>query len=262
MPPRVADSLDIPTLPWSVIKSRLAQMWDVRDAPHHSVIGQTRSGKSYLTRHGILDVCKNDRVLFIDAKGDDPTLEGLGKVVHRFPNRLRRATAHNERPFLSDTSSANAQRKRRPMQDWFRLVTSPQWEIATQQVEEALDAVYQDGDWIVVVDETRYVTDARVPGLGLRGLWEQINFRGGSRGVGMVSLTQEPRWVPGSFYTQSSFYWFSRVEDELAQKRIGEVGSSRELLPYLKTIPRRWWVYTDNLEDERFWALTTVPARG
>lgn len=221
-------------------------MWTVRDAPHHSIIAQTRAGKSYLARYGILDTCKYDRVLFIDAKGDDPTIVGLGQEVTRFPRRVKRI----RREFLQDETKAR--------QNWFRLVCSEDTDIARQQVHEALDLVYREGNWIVVIDELRYVTDKRDPGLGLESLWNRLIFRGGSRGIGVVSLTQEPRWVPGAFYTQSSFYWFSRIEDEVAMKRISEIGSSRALLPILTRIPRHHWIYTDNLENDRFWAFTKV----
>lgn len=248
------EELIIPKVPWPVIQNRLARMWQIRDAPHHSVMGQTRSGKSHLTRHGILPTCYFDRVLFLDCKGDDPTINGLGRVVQRFPSKLARA----QRQLFEEEERTG----RGKGGNWFRLVTDVNWDIARDQVEEALTRAFHEGDWIVVVDELRYVTDPRQPGLNLPGPWEQIVLRGGSRGVGLINLTQEPRWVRGSFYTQSSFYWFSRVEDEAAQKRISEVGSSRSLLDYLGRIPRRWWVYMDNLEDERFWALTTVTGRG
>lgn len=212
-------------------------------------MGQTRSGKSYLTRHGILETCTYDRVLFIDCKGDDPTIMGLGKVVNRFPTRLQR----NTRDFMDDSD--------KPRSQWFRLVTSRNWAEARDQVGEALTEVMNEGDWIVVVDELRIITDTREPGLNLAPLWEAIMLRGGGRGVGAVNLTQEPRWVRGSFYTQPSFIWISRVEDEAAQKRIAEIGSSRALMDHLPGIARRVWIYTDNLEDERFWAYTQVPAR-
>lgn len=238
--------LVIPEVPWPTIRSRLQRLWVVRDAPHHSIMGQTRSGKSYLTRYGILDVCQWDRVLFIDGKGDDQTLLGLGRVVNRFPSKLTR-------------SARQLMRDEAPRENWFRLVTSEDWAVAHEQVGEAYEKVMEEGDWIIVTDELRYSTDARSPGLNLGPQWEAIRLRGGSKGVGAVDLTQEPRWVRGSFYTQSSFYWLSRIEDEAAQKRVAEIGSSRALMDYLNKIPRRKWVYMDNLEDERYWALTQVP---
>lgn len=247
---RSYEPLEIPTMPWSTIQSRLAQMWKVRDAPHHSVMGQTRSGKSYLTRYGILETCRWDRVLFLDGKeGKDPTVAGLGRPVQRFPSKGLRSG----RQLMADDA---------PRDNWFRLVADRNVAIARDQVGEALDRVMVEGDWIVVVDELRWLCDFKPPNLNLRAPWEEIILRGGGRGVGAVSLTQEPRWVPGAFYTQSSFYWFSRVEDEAAQKRVAEVGSSRALFDHLSIIPKRLWIYMDNLEDERFWAYTQVPARG
>lgn len=242
---RVTEELYVPELSWSVIRSRITRLWNVRDAPHHSIIGQTRSGKSYLTTHGILPTRAWDRVLLIDCKGDDPSLNGFGRPVTRWPSRLTRS----RRQLMRDNEKYG---------NWFRLITSDDWDVARDQVEEVFDRAKDEGDWIIVVDELRYVIDPRAPGLNLAAKWEQIVLRGGSRGVGLVNLTQEPRWIRGSFYTQSSFYWFSRVEDEAAQKRIAEVGSSRSLLPFLTKIPRRKFLYMDNLEDERFWALTGI----
>jgi hypothetical protein len=210
-----------------------------------SIMGQTRSGKSYLTRYGILPTCQWDRVLFIDGKGDDRTIMGFGKVVNEFPSKPMRTA----RQLAQD---------RRPGENWYRLVTSRDFTTARAQVKHALEQVMNEGDWVVIIDELRYITDSREPGLNLKPQWEAIILRGGGRGVGCVSLTQEPRWVPGSFYTQSSFYFISRVEDERAQLRLSEIGSSRALMEHLPTIPRRRWIMTDNLEDKRFWAYTQV----
>lgn len=245
--PATRTELIIPDVPWPVIRSRLQRLWTVRDAPHHSIMGMTRSGKSYLTRYGILDVCQWDRVLIIDCKGDDPTLSGLGRVVNRFPSKMTR-------------SARQLMRDDQPRENWFRLVISSDWAVAREQVQEALERVLEEGDWIVVIDELRVITDTRAPGLNLAPQWEAIILRGGFKGVGAVNLTQEPRWVRGSFYTQGSFYWISRVEDEASQKRIAEIGSSRSLIDHLGLIRRKKWIYMDNLEDDRFWAMTQVPA--
>lgn len=247
MPVRAPVELVIPDVPWYEIRSRLQRLWVVRQNPHHSIIGQVGSGKSYLMRHGILDVCRYDRVLFIDTKGDDPTLRGLGKVVNSYPGKLWRAARR-----IGDDNE--------DMANWFRLVTSVKWDRARDQVQEALTKVMEEGNVIVVIDELRAITDVRAPGLNLSPEWEALVLRGRSRGVGVVNGTQEPRWVRGSFYTQSAFYWISRVEDEAAQKRIAEIGSSRGLMLHLPMVKKRRWIYTDNLEDDRYWAYTQVPA--
>lgn len=242
-------SLVIPDVPWMHVRARLQRLWKITDAPHHSIMGQVGSGKSYLMRHGLLDLCPWDRVLFIDAKGDDPTTRGWGRVVNQFPTKLSRST----RKLMQDDE---------PGGNWFRLVTSHEWERARDQVRYALQRVMREGNWVVAIDELRYITDTRAPGLNLAPEWEAIILRGRSKGVGLINATQEPRWIRGSFYTQPSFIWVSRVEDEAAQKRIAEIGSSRALMEHLPTIRRRWWIYTDTLEDERYWAMTQVPAIG
>jgi len=239
--------MSIPWVHWDMVRGRLNRLWVARNAPHVSVMGQTRSGKSYLVCHGILDLCRWDRVLIIDVKGDDPTLAGTGKPVRHIPTVMR--------------SIRQMMRDERPRQNWYRLVTYEDFEDAHCQVGEALERVFSEGDWVVVIDELRAIVDPRPPGINLKPQWERFMLRGGSKGIAMVNLTQEPRWVPGSFYTQPSFVWLSRVEDEASQKRIAEIGSSRALLPHLSRIPKKEWLYMDNEESDRYWAHTKVVKR-
>lgn len=208
-------------------------------------MGQTRSGKSYLVRHGILPLCQWDRVLIIDVKGDDKTLTGLGKPIRQIPRLM--------------PGMRKLIREERPRDNWYRLVaTNPDWGQSREQVATALQTVRQQGDWVVIVDELRAITDPQPPGLRLAPIWEELMLRGGSRGISMVNLTQEPRWVRGSFYTGAQFFWLSKIEDEAAQKRVAEIGSSRGLLPHIQRVPRHNWIYMDNQEDERFYARTKV----
>lgn len=229
--------------PWESVRARLNRLWIARSAPHHSIMGQTRSGKTYLYTMGILQLAKWDRVLIIDVKGDDPSLQ-IGKPVRRLPGKL--------------AGAKKIVQEDRPYENWFRLVTYPDWEDAHEQVGEAYERVFSDGEWIVVSDELRAIVDPRPPGINLRPQWERFRLRGGSRGIAMLDATQEPRWVPGSFYTQSSFFWYSRIEDESAQKRLSEIGSSKALMPHLARIPKRRWLYMDNEEEDRYWARTMV----
>lgn len=189
-------------------------------------------------------MCKWDKVLIVDVKGDDSTLRGTGKPVRKIPGFM-----HSVRRMMESE---------KPRQNWFRLVTFDDWARAREQVHAALERVWSEGDWIVIFDELRGITDVQPPGLRLRPDWERLMLRGGSKGVGVVNLSQEPRWLPGSAYTQPAFVWLSRVEDEQAQKRISEIGSTRALIPHLKGINRHDWIYTDALDPQRYWGLTKV----
>jgi hypothetical protein len=254
---RVAEeTLHIPTQRWEVVQSRLNQYWTAREAPHISIMAQTRAGKSYLVTRGIMPLCRNDRVLMIDVKGNDRTTSGWGKPVRELPTKATQ-------------SIHQLWRGPKPEDHWFRLVTyaGPQnTERSRDQVRRALDRVLSEGDWVVYIDELRAVTDPSSPGLHLKPYYEEIILRGGSKGIASISLSQEPRWCPGAFYTQSNFYFFSRLEDEQTHKRISEVGSAKQLIPHIRTVPRRTWLYMDNMDDlgDRYWAKTTVttPSRG
>jgi hypothetical protein len=241
--------LVVPDVSWDIVRARVNQFWEARTAPHISVMAQTRAGKSYLMRYGLLPMCRWDRVLILDVKGRDQTLMGLGKPVQQLPTRPQRMKSFFVRP--------------QPMDYWYRLVVhrGPQNIAAARiQVTTAFERVLREGDWVVVIDELRAVTDPQPPGLHLKPYYEEFILRGGSHGIATVSLSQEPRWNPGSFYTQSNFYFFSRLEDEAAQKRLSEVGSAKKMLPIIQKIPRRYWLYMDNMSDtgERFWGKTIV----
>lgn len=196
--------------------------------------------------NGILPHREHRKVLIIDVKGDDKTLVQTGKPVRRIPKRGWRT--------FSDWLS-----EERPREHWYRLVVSSDWTDARNQVGKALQDVYSEGDWTVVLDETRALTETRIPSLNLGPQVEQMWIRGRSRGIEVVAATQGPRWVPRSFYDQAQFHWIGTVEDEDSQKRLREIGGmERNHLESLKTLPRYHYVYTDKLGDDgvRFRGIT------
>lgn len=227
---------------WNDVLDRIDQFWIPREAPHMSVIAQTRGGKSHLVRHGIIEpLCQNDKVLVIDVKGDDPTLDGFGHPVRQIPTWNWR--------FWNDE----------PDSKWFRLVVEEDWNRARSQVAQALATVRKQGGWVVYLDETRALTDPRPPGIRLQPEVEQIWLRGGSRGNCLIAGTQAPKWVPNSFYTQPQFFWVGRVEDEDSQKRLREIGSlNRDMLPAIGSLKKHHFMEIDNQEDDRHIAVTKV----
>ena len=137
-------------------------------------------------------------------------------------------------------------------------MVSDDWDKARAQVKTALAEVYRQGDWTVFVDETRNLTDPRIPSLGLRNYVEQIWLRGRSRGVEMVSMTQAPRWVPSSFYDQPSFVWIGRINDERAHQRLREIGGLRkEHLGVIQRLQKREFLVVGEGGD--YLAITKVP---
>ncbi len=239
---------NIAHVPWDEIHGRVGNFWIPGDAPHHSIVAQTRGGKSFLIGQGILRHKEYDRVLIVDVKGDDPTYAEIGKPVDKIPKL-------GIRTFKDWLSEA------KPREHWYRLVVREDWNDARQQVGKALAQCYKEHDWTIVLDETRALTDARPPGLNLSPLVEQLWLRGGSKGINVVAATQGPRWVPRSFYEQAQFHWIGRIEDEDSQKRLREIGGmERYHLPVIKGLQRHHFIYTDNLDDDgiRFRGITKV----
>lgn len=242
-PSRKSDAhlVSIPTRSWKEVQRRVDKFWVPEFAPHHSLIGQNGAGKSHLITFGLLPLCLKDNVCIIDNKGDDPVLNASGaKPVRKIPTKLRRAMDEN-----------------RDRDGWFRLQVFDETSKAQDQVGQALERIYNEGNWIVVLDETRAISDPRSPGLGLQPLLDRMWLRGRSRRICIVASTQAPRWVPTSFYDQCQFVWSSRIRDERAHQRIMEIGSmTRAHIPHIAAVRKRRWIYMDDEEDETWMAET------
>lgn len=235
------NDISIPTKSWQEIAERVNRLWQPQFAPHHSLIGQNGAGKSHLIVHGILPLCQHDNVAIFDSKGDDPVLMASGaKGVRKLPSRLRRSLDNDN-----------------PRDGWYRIVINDDVGRAQEQVGMALDRIYSEGNWIVVFDETRAISDPRSPGLGLQPLMDRMWLRGRSRNICVVAATQAPRWVPTSFYDQCQFVWSSRIRDERAHQRIMEIGSmTRAHIPHIAAVRKRRWIYMDDEEEETWLAET------
>jgi len=231
----------IPRKSWEEVRFDIYKRWKPKDAPHHSIISLSGGGKSYLATRGLLPMRGFRRNLIIDVKGDDETLKDVGKKIRALPN--------ND-PWIRN--------RRKPSSLWYRLVVYDDWGKAREQVKDALAKAYRQGNWTIFVDETRNLTDPRVPSLNLRNYVEQIWLRGRSRGVEMVAMTQAPRWVPSSFYDQPSFVWIGRINDERAHQRLREIGGlRREHLGIIQRLQKREFLVV--CEGGDYLAITKVP---
>lgn len=231
----------IPHKSWQEVKFDIYKRWNPTNAPHHSIISLTGGGKSYLATRGLLPMRGWRRTLIIDNKGDDDTLRDVGRRVRDIPKRD---------PWF--------RKRKEPDSRWYRLMVHEDWNRGREQVKNALAQVYSQGNWTVFVDETRNLTDPRVPSLNLRNYVEQIWLRGRSRGVELVSMTQAPRWVPSSFYDQPSFVWIGRINDERAHQRLREIGGlKRQHLGIIQNLQRREFLVIGDGGD--YTAITKVP---
>lgn len=222
----------VPWLDWPKVAGFVNKIWDPENSPHQSVIGMSGSGKTHLCINGILKpMCSDDRVLIIDTKRNDRLVSSIGQPVEELPK-----------------AAQWGQRKRRPMDNWFRLVVHDQFrpegrKRAADQVLRALEKVYREGEWVIYCDEIQDLGGLRQPNLGLSMHLDEVYRKGRSRHVSILAGTQAPRHVPSSFYDQCSFAWIGRLSDEDKQKRLREIGGMpKEMLPAILKLRKREWL--------------------
>lgn len=115
--------------------------------------------------------------------------------------------------------------------------------------------IYRQGDWTVVVDEARQVTDFLGLDKELILLWNQ----GRSQGNTIVAGVQRPRHVPLEAYDQASHLFFFKDPDEANIARVAEIaGVSKKIVaatvkalkPYefLYVSPRTGEMYVSKME--------------
>jgi hypothetical protein len=234
---------DVPWREWGAVSKYVEHAWDPENTPHHSIVGLTGSGKSYLAVNGILrPMCPWDRVVIIDNKGDDPLVSAQGRACRELPR---------------NTWYSGLGRKERPFDNWHRVVVHEDVPKAQQQVFDVLHRIYKEKNYVVFIDELFYVTGRNRATLNLEPWVEKIYRYGRSKGISLIAATQSPRYVPSSFYDQASFAWIGRIRDEQRQKRLLEIGGlSKKELPYISQLERRQWLLSaDNGEH---FARTTV----
>jgi hypothetical protein len=237
------DESQYPWVSWPRVQTVLSKLWDPENLAHHSIIGLTRSGKSYLAVNGILEAKKMERVLIIDTKGDDHSTN-VGHVINQLPKN----TWYNQLQHKNEG----------PYAQWFRIIAPNDRQSAHDKIGQALDTAYDEGDWTIFIDECAEVCDyLGNDGLGLRSTMSKLWRKGGYRGVPVVAATQSPVGVPRLFYDQASFAWIGRIRDEDRQKRLLEIGGmSKRDLPVVSSLARRQWLLA--ADNGELFARTTV----
>lgn len=233
---------DAPWMEWNHVAHRVNHMWDPKNTPHHSIVGLTGSGKSYLCVNGILKpMCSTDRVVLFDIKGDDEVFSEVGHAVRELPRNT--------------WYSKMGRRRDEPMAHWWRIVVHDDKVKARQQVWEALNRIHKEGNYVSVFDELFFITGNKH--LKLEDQVDSLYRLGRNRRNSIIAMTQAPRYVPTSFYDQASFAWIGRIRDEQRQKRLLEIGGlSKKELPLIATLKRREWLLSADTGE--FFARTMV----
>lgn len=90
-----------------------------------------------------------------------------------------------------------------------------------------LEAIYQEGGTYVYIDEAAYFEDTPPSGLGMRGTMSQFWRAARSNKVSMISATQRPTHVSRLMWSEPSWLFVFKVEDEEDLKRVAQLSGDK-----------------------------------
>lgn len=220
----------IPDVNFKLVQNRINKLWDPFERnPMIAVFGYTGSGKSYLIRHGILPIRKAARTVVIDIKSArGKTWNGYGTIVRELP-----------KAFNGDgTGEYN--------QSQYRLVAYSDKDDAKSQIKRALAQIRNEGHCIIVIDDSRKVTEREQLNLGSDV--EDLILTGRELGISIVLGAQSPTWAVSAIKDQPGAFFLGSVP--MKAKELSEIaGRGTDLIPTLRTIKARSFVYVDTWEN-------------
>lgn len=232
------DGLIVPTIPFPTVQNRMRRLWDpFQRNSHIAVFGVSGAGKSHLIRYGILPVRQYSRQVIIDMKADrDSVWEGCGTPVYELPKAF------------ADTGDGTVSSRYRLIVDR----SNPQ-----RQIKTALQQIKDEGHCVVVIDESRSVTEREQLGLG--SLVENLILEGRGLGISIVIGAQSTAWAVSSLKDQPTTFFIGLTGGMTQAAELAKItGFGKELAPVINRIPGRQWLYGDRWEDDRILAMTSL----
>lgn len=225
--------LAVPAVPLARVQGRMARLWDPFERnPHIGVYGITGAGKSWLIRYGILPLREFSRTVVIDVKDDrDSVWSGYGKPVTELPPAFRGSGDAARWRLIVDRANAQAQLRR------------------------VFDQIRDEGHCLIVVDESRSITEREQMGLG--SVVENLILEGRGLGITLIMGAQSTAWAVSALKDQPAAMFVGQTsgqEQALALAKMA--GYGRDLAATISRIPARRWLYRDLWDGPPILALT------
>ena len=232
--------MTVPEIPFAKVQGRLNRFWDPFENNSCMVaFGAQGSGKSHLVRHGILPLAKQSRIVFIDMKEkSDKVWRGFGREVDVLP------------PAFFDTGNEEYRYA-------WRVVVNPA--TAKSQLRQVFAQLTGEGHCVVVMDETREITEREQLGLGSDV--EKLITKTRSLGTSVILGAQSSAWAVSALKDQPAVMWIGSTSGEESALALAKLaGPGRPLVPTVKRIRPRQFLYRDNWEGAPMLALTDPPS--
>lgn len=217
---------DYDFVPWSKFYPNL--QWQQGD--HGIVIARTGNGKTTLES---FIAAKRSYVVVFVTKVYDETFR------KQFPNytvmREWRPRPDTPRILLWPVQSA----KGIPVREIAR--------IQREAFQEALNAIFDDRGWCMIVDEAHWMTDT----LGLGPELAMMQHQGRSSRLSTITGVQRPAHIPVITYGSATHAFLGRQNERSDLARLSNLGgvSSKELGDALLRLPKFEWIYVDNISN-------------
>lgn len=232
--------ITVPLVPFGQVQGRVSRLWDPFERNSFMVvIGITGSGKSHLIRYGILPLSGYSRTVVIDMKEDrDSVWSGFGQPVDMLPPAFFRTDDPDNRLV------------------WRVIVNRA---TAQKQLREVFRQLRDEGHCVIVMDESRSITEREQIGLG--SAVENLITESRGLGTSIIMGAQSTAWAVSALKDQAACIWIGQTSGEDQALALAKMtGFGRPLVPVISQIPARRWLYRDNWDGPPILALTDPPA--
>ena len=209
----------LPFVPWADFMER----WNWRQGEHVLVIGRTGQGKTTLISKIIN---KRPHVVMFATKTHDPVLRQQFPDFHVYREWSK---PRHDKIMLWPKAAAD-----------LRGIRDEQGAV----FGAALNDVFHDRGWCLVVDEAHWMTTE----LGLGQELAMFQHQARSSGISVVTGVQRPAFIPVITYGSTSHAFMGRINEPADAKRLTALGGvdGKELARHLLELPKHEWVYVDN----------------
>jgi hypothetical protein len=235
----VIQPLAVPVVPFGKVQGRMHRYWDPFERnPHVGIFGITGAGKSHLIRYGILPLRHWSRTVVIDVKDDrDSVWSDYGQPVAELPRAFFRSGDGARWRVIVDRANAHAQLKR------------------------VFDQIRDEGHCVVVVDESRSITEREQVGLG--SVVENLILEGRGIGVTLIMGAQSTAWAVSALKDQPAVLFIGQTSGEDQALALAKMaGHGRDLAHVIGRIPARQWLYRDLWDGPPLLGLADLTAAG
>lgn len=245
----------VPAVAWEEIAGRIQRriLRPPEVNPHIVALAQTRSGKDYLIRHGILPVFPLARVVTLITKRgtSDPTWDGWGNVI-----------TPGELPSCFDLGEDGTPRY---------LISLTPGKVTADQARRLLEQIAAEGEMILVIGDTAALTDpASRGGLGCEAILTHMMAEGAGIGLTVIACANSAAWAAAGIKDQAAAVLIGRAGGDMVgpfadiaglPRRNVQLGRGTEREAIARLAPH-WWLYTDHADGQLFARVTTPPPAG